>query len=179
TVNERFRRVLLVTCSGLAASHCSIRKSGNDLGVWLVRVGLEPFQLRVAVATTLASEEPSIEREHECVARACERHVKESFHFLALDFFHLLFEIGAITAVECDERLLAWNDERVADVPTKLRLAREERHDDRVPLRSLRLMRSDKLYRIGFRRFSLAGLVEVAPKSQRQIGQELLPRFLR
>ena len=32
-------------------------------------------------------------------------------------------------------------------------------------------MRGDQLDRIGFRRFDLADLVEVAPKRQRKIGQ--------
>src|SRR5439155_4887951 len=74
TVSERFRCVFLVTCSGFLASGRLFWKTRHNFGICLVRVGLQPFQLRVAVDTTLASKEPSVEREHECVARACERH---------------------------------------------------------------------------------------------------------
>ena len=38
-------------------------------------------------------------------------------------------------------------------------------------------MRGDQLDRIGFRRFSLADLIEIAAKSQGKVGQRLLSRF--
>src|SRR5206468_12656076 len=91
----------------------------------------------------LASKQLRVQCEHERVARACERHVKQPFHFLALDLFHLVFQIRAIASIKRDERLLARNNKRITNVPAEPRLAREERHNDCVPLRSLRLMRGD------------------------------------
>src|SRR5207245_8802658 len=100
-------------CSGFLASRRFIRKSRHDFGVRLVCVGLQPFELCVAVDAALASKEVNVERERERVARACKGYVKQAFHFLSLYLFHLFFQICAIASVERDERLLDSNGERI------------------------------------------------------------------
>ena len=86
-----------------------------------------------------------------------------------MDLFHVVFQVRAIAAIECDERLPARNDQRITNVPAKPRLARQKRYNHTIPLRSFRFVRGDQLDRISLRRFSLADLIEVAPKRQRKI----------
>src|SRR4029450_10332963 len=121
---DGFRCLCIVMCCGFLASRHFIRKSRHDFGVRLVCVGLQPFQLRVAVDATLASKEINVERKGERVARTCERYVKQAFHFLPLDLFHFFFQICAIASVERDERWLAGNDKRITNVPAESRLTR-------------------------------------------------------
>src|SRR5439155_21770731 len=100
-----------------------------------------------------------------------------SYQYLQLYLYHFIFQYIAISSVERDERLLPDNDERITNVPAEPRLTRQKRHNHRVPLRSFLLVRGDQLDCIGFRRFSLADLLEIAAKSQGKVGQRLLPRF--
>src|SRR5256885_17090321 len=99
------------------------------------------------------------------------------FYFRPLSFFFFFSKTGAIVSVDRKKGYPPGKEEGKRIVPAEPRLTRQKRHNHRVPLRSFRLLRGDQLDRIGFRRFSLADLIEIAPKGQGKVGPRLLPRF--
>ena len=171
TFRHRLGLAPLMMRSCLCACARFLRSCGNYLGICFTSVCFQPFQLRIAVHAALATEKIGVERKYERVPRTCERDIKQPLHLLTLNFFHFLFQIGAIAAIECDERLLARDDERITNVAAEARFAREKGNNHRVPLRSFRLVRGDQLNCIRLGRLGFADLVEVSTKRERKIGK--------
>src|SRR5947207_14648491 len=95
----------------LLASVRFVTSRGNYFGICFTRVRLQPFSLRVSVdLTARAAEEVGIERKHDRVPRPGQRDIKQSFHFLTLNPFELVFHLSNVAVIERDLRLFAGND---------------------------------------------------------------------
>ncbi len=135
----------------------------------------QKFQLRVIRhAAGFGREERAIEREHEGVARAGERDVKQALHFLAaqelVGGFVFLFAIflvqggdDFVAARDADERRITRR--RLDDA------AAEKRHDDGVPLQAFRLVRGDELDGVFVGKTNRALVFHFAAEPLREIGE--------
>ena len=136
--------------------------------------------MRIAVELSSGiSEELSIKSEHQRVLGAGESHVKQPLHFLSLDLFEFLIELARVGPIKQDVGFVGfhifdrpWISRwRVADV------ACQERHDDRVPLRTLGLVRGDQLDRVTRRRMGLARRIKIRSQALPEICKRKSARF--
>ena len=96
--------------------------------------------------------------------RSRERHIEQAFHFLPLCVFDFLLQFGGnIGTIENDlrsVRLDRFNRTRITDRRAP-NFSRKKWHNDCLPFRAFRFVRSDQLNRIGERRARLARFAKI------------------